>query len=108
MTLSYKLKALTEPCREVDAEIAKAFGQTAFVKSPYKSSCCECPHYTANINTVVELVERALPLGVWGAHRETFGYVSFVEAHGRNWVKRHKLPAVALLLALIEAKGIEQ
>lgn len=104
MTLQERLLDLTEPCREVDAEIANAFGKTAFVKSPYKSSCCECPHYTASLDAAIELVERELPIGDWGIHRDVVDYIAFVASRGQKWDARHTIPAVALLLALIEAK----
>lgn len=109
MTLRDKLKALTAPCREVDAEIAEAFKYTAFVKSPYKSSCCKCPRYTASLDATVELVEREAPGWWWLLERiggEHWAYaggdIGYSEAKGK-----HKLPAVALLLALLDARGIE-
>jgi hypothetical protein len=105
MTLQERLRDLTKPCREVDAEIAKAFGKTAFVKSPYKSSCCECPHYTSSLDATVELVEREMP-GNWDVIR-LHPYNTYSGAIQGKHHSEHTIPAVALLLALVDAKGVE-
>ena len=96
MTLRDKLKALTEPSREVDVEIAKSFDEVSL-------------YFTASLDATVELVEREMPGWWWALERvegEHWAYIggdtSCVEAR-----RKHKLPAVALLLALLEAKGIE-
>jgi hypothetical protein len=109
MTLQERLRDLTKPCREVDAEIAKAFGKTAFVKSPYKSSCCECPHYTDSLDATVDLIEREMPeaevcLNIYGM---AFAMVYNGGGPSKEVEHHHTIPAVALLLALLYAKGIE-
>jgi len=133
MTLRDKLAALTAPCREADAEIAVMLqvlpanlqhiddGLTVHPDTA-------CPHlieiqtaeggyvggfaaisFTASLDATVKLVERELP----GAY--TFLHNELGEGEdGPIWTGytfghdgRHTLPAVALLLALVDAKGIE-
>ena len=112
MTLRDKLKALTAPSREVDAEIAVMFGaRKEWVYDPTggKGRRNISPHYTASLDATVELVERELPGWWWalervGGEHWTYigGDISCVEAR-----RKHSLPAVALLLALVGAKEIE-
>lgn len=110
MTIYETLHALTAPCREVDVEIAKAFGLTAFVKSPYKSACCECPHYTASLDATVALVERELPdaecdLSLYKGSASASVYVG--GGQSQETMHHHTIPAVALLMALMDAKGFK-
>lgn len=112
MTLRNRLKALTAPCREVDAEIAVMFGVQVTVmplSGPHDAHGLPVPHYTASLDAAVDLVEREIPGWWWALERvggEHWAYIggdiSYVEAR-----RKHKLPAVALLLALLEAKGVE-
>jgi hypothetical protein len=101
MTLRDELAALTAPCREVDAEIAKAFGVPN-------------AHFTASLDDTAELVEREMfdaEVGLEGQWLGRPGWVGWInrsqpdpKVNGRG---KHNLPAVALLLALVDAKGIE-
>lgn len=110
MTLRNKLKALTAPCREVDAEIAKVFGvpETHFVGFTLPL------RYTASLDDTIELVEREMPGADWATHRGSGdadmgrkGYSALIhqESADKTW-HRHSLPAVPLLLALLDAKGM--
>lgn len=109
MTLRDKLKALTAPCREVDAEIAEALTGGACIWSRpicgyrFADGGAEVPHYTASLDAVVELVEREMSERHWSVGKAVEGYVACIPPAR----VLHKLPAVALLLALLEAKGIE-
>lgn len=117
MTLRDKLKALTGPCREVDAEIAVMF-------EPGKKWVCDpmdergprnfSPNYTASLDATVELVEREMPNlphliePEWSLQTAPGGYWACVgHEYSTESGALHKLPAVALLLALLEAKEIE-
>ena len=92
MPLRDKLAALTAPCREVDAEIADVFGAPN-------------AHFTASLDATVELVEREMP-ETWDVmYLRTFD--TYSATIKRAYDGEHKLPAVALMLALLEAKGIE-
>lgn len=92
MTLRDKLKALNEPSREVDVEIAKSFDEVSL-------------YFTASLDATVELVEREMP-GNWDVmYLRTFD--TYSATIKRDYDGEHKLPAVALLLALLDAKGIE-
>lgn len=95
MTLYTTLEALTEPSREVDAEISLAVSWVAA--------------YTSDLNAVIELIERELPGYGW---RLTDGFHEFVEgilfppdAFEPDIICKHKLPAVALLMAFFKARG---
>lgn len=102
MPLRDKLAALTAPSREVDAEIAKAF------KVPVTQLLCyppidATPKYTASLDAAVELVEREMGWD-WDIERyegEAVVTLDGIHQHG------HDLPAVAMLLALVNAKEIE-
>jgi hypothetical protein len=115
MTLRNKLQALTAPCREADAEIAEALtGKACIWSRPicgyrFADGGAEVPHYTATLDATVDLVEREMPGKNWSVVRfedsdtiTTIGDGDRVIADGK-----HTLPAVALLLALLEAKEIE-
>ena len=109
MTLRNRLKALTAPCREVDAEIAEALtGKACIWSRPicgyrFADGGAEVPHYTASLDAAVELVEREMGWD-WDIERyEDEAVVTLDGIHQRG----HTLPAVALLLALLDAKGIE-
>ena len=61
------------------------------------------PHYTASLDATVELVEREMGWD-WDIERyegEAVVTLDGIHQHG------HDLPAVAMLLALVNAKGIE-
>ena len=73
------------------------------------------PYYTASLDAAVELVEREMP--GWtidfykfnagpqkGTTRASMSALPIFKGYGEA---RHTLPAVALLLALLDAKGIE-
>ena len=115
MTLYDKLKALTAPCREADAEIAEALtGKACIWSRPicgyrFADGGAEVPHYTASLDAAVELVEREMPEAE--VTLEMYGATSAMVYNGGGPSKEiyhhHKLPAVALLLALVDAKEIE-
>lgn len=136
MTLRDKLAALTAPCRELDAEIAVMFRDCPKIGGDpdhwlmrnfppeawhsYGKGCVavgegkNCVNFTsakftASLDATVELVEREMPGWWWLVERiggkhwaYAGGDIGYSEANGK-----HKLPAVALLLALLDAKGIE-
>ena len=117
MTLRNKLQTLTGPCREVDAEIAVMFEPNKrWVYDPMDEHGPRnfSPYYTASLDATVELVERELPkLPEWielewtlqaapGGYWACAGHEYSTESGAL-----HKLPAVALLLALLDAKEIE-
>ncbi len=109
MTLRDKLKALTAPCREVDAEIAEALTGGACIWSRpicgyrFADGGAEVTHYTASLDATVELVEREIGWD-WDIERyEDDTTVTLDGIHQRH----HAIPAVAMLLALLDAKGIE-
>ena len=92
MPLRDKLAALTAPCREVDTEIADVFGAPN-------------AHFTASLDATVELVEREMPHSWDVMLLPTYGtYSARIQS---AYISEHKLPAVAMLLALVNAKGIE-
>ena len=120
MTLYDKLKALTAPCREADAEIAEALtGKACIWSRPicgyrFADGGAEVPHYTASLDAAVELVEREMPeaeVGLEGQWLGQPGWIGWINRSQRdpkaNGCGKHTLPAVALLLALVDAKGIE-
>lgn len=104
MTLRNELKALTAPCREVDAEIAKALKVPAIHLLCYPPIDA-IPRYTASLDAVVELVEREMS-GNWDVIR-LHPYNTYSGAIQGKHHSEHTIPAVALLLALVDAKGIE-
>ena len=134
MTLRDKMKALTAPCREVDAEIAVMFRDcpktrnnpdhwlmrnfppdawrplpgTALVAVGEGKSAVNftSDKYTASLDATVELVEREMPGVRCGWERIHSEYWAFV-GQGKE-AEAHTLPAVALLLALLDAKEIER
>ena len=134
MTLRDKLAALTTPCREVDARIRNIFvGDFAYCDAFYTcSNYPECsdgygcgvewgmsdertsypkdwrederlPHYTASLDATVELVEREMP-GNWDVIRLHI-YNTYSGAIQGKHHSEHTIPAVALLLALLDAKA---
>ncbi len=139
MTLYDKLKALTAPCREVDARIRNIFvGDFAYCDANTGHTCSnypKCsdgygcggewgmsdertsyprdwrdderlPYYTASLDAAVELVEREMPGNRYGWERIHTEYWAFVDP--RLGCQNAPLPAVALLLALLDAKEIER
>ena len=132
MTLRDKLQALTAPCREVDAEIAVMFrdcpkiggdpdhwlmrnfpptewrpygkGQVA-VGNGRNAVNFTSAKFTSSLDATVKLVERKMPGVRCGWERIHSEYWAFV-GQGQE-AEAHTLPAVALLLALLDAKGIE-
>ena len=119
MTLRYKLQALTAPCREVDAEIAKAFDfyeheigkrHVRLSDGTWRSETWRpVPKFTASLDAAVELVERELPeaevsLNIYGM---SFAMVYNGGGPSKEVEHHHTLPAVAVLLALLDAKEIE-
>jgi hypothetical protein len=139
MALREKLKALTAPSREVDAEIAVMFRDcpktrnnpdhwlmrnfppdawrplpgTALVAVGEGKSAVNftSDKYTASLDATVELVERELPKVIepeWSLETAPGGYwACFGHERCTQSGALHTLPAVALLLALLEAKEIE-
>ena len=107
MTLREKLKAMTAPCREADAEIAATFDPELCFIFDDEDEPNLAPHYTASLDATVELVEREMPLGDWRIRRAVGDYTSLIVDRGAQWRTRHALPAVALLLTLLEAKEME-
>jgi hypothetical protein len=130
MTLRNKLQALTAPSREVDAEIAVMFqvppvlmrhvdGLTVHPDGPHLievrtangsdlGGFAAIP-FTSSLDAAVELVERELPGKNWSVVRYENRTTIACLGEGDRVIAdgRHSLPAVALLLALLEAKGIE-
>lgn len=121
-TLRDKLKALTAHCREVDAEIEALFrGQNWTVWQHGRGTITDGRHvvcanaYTASLDATVDLVEREMPgrnSTIWMFHAGAAGRRTHVSLSGRPVIKgraeaSHNLPAVALLLALLEANEIE-
>lgn len=136
MTLRYKLQALTAPCREVDAEIAVMFRDCPKIGGdpdhwlmrnfppeawrPYGKGCVavgtgkDCVNFTsakftASLDATVELIERELPyaevcLNIYGM---AFAMVYNGGGPSKEVEHHHTIPAVALLLALLDTKGIE-
>ena len=112
MTIRDKLKALTAPCREVDAEIAEMFGTPVHPNdrsNPRDAWGDEVPHHTASLDATVELIERELPyaevcLNIYGM---AFAMVYNGGGPSKEVEHHHTIPAVALLLALLDTKGIE-
>lgn len=108
MTLRDKLAALTAPCREVDAEIAKVFNVpvTHLLSHPPIDAT---PHYTASLDATVELIEREMPyaevcLNIYGM---AFAMVYNGGGPSKEVEHHHAIPAVALLLALLDTKGVD-
>jgi hypothetical protein len=104
MTLRDKLKALTAPSREVDAEIAMMFNVpvTHLLSNPPIDAT---PHYTASLDDTVELVEREMP-GNWDVIRLHI-YNTYSGAIQGKHHSEHTIPAAALLLALLDAKRVD-
>ena len=112
MTLRDKLAALTAPCREVDAEIAEMFGVQVTVmplSGPHDAHGLPVPHYTASLDAAVELIERQMPGKNWSVVRYENRTTIACLGEGDRVIAdgRHTIPAVAMLLALVNAKGIE-
>ena len=138
MTLRDKLKALTAPCREVDAEIAVMFRDCPKVGGDpdhwlmrnfppeawrsYGKGCVavgtgkDCVNFTsskftASLDATVDLVERELTKVIepeWSLETAPGGYwACFGHERCTQSGALHKLPAVALLLALLDAKSID-
>ena len=140
MTLQERLRALTAPCREVDARFYisrnpeqpfmvhpgsvrykkpaeyEPLGQvdfTGFNATGWETiaDTVGAPHYTASLDAAVELVERELPSlyePEWSLENTDYGYWACVgNEYSTVSGQAHSIPAVALLLALIESKGLE-
>jgi uncharacterized membrane protein len=121
MTLRDKLAALTAPCAFTDELVAYAAGWTLeedeqrrawWVPPGEDVSEDECklwpPAYTASLDAAIELVEREMPGAFWAVNMmdaDTRWYIA--EVGDRVAKSEHTLPAVALLLALLEAKEVE-
>jgi hypothetical protein len=122
MTLQERLRDLTAPCRDADAEIfnkmflhtgahaVRVGGEWLVDTQGTEHGIC-IPHYTASLDAAIELVERELPSLLepeWSLENTDYGYWACVgNEYSTVSGQAHTLPAVALLLALIEAKGIE-
>lgn len=119
MTTRDKLKALTAPCRGVDWEIARAFDfydretskrQVRLPDGTWRGETWKLvPHFTASLDAVVELIEREMPeaevlLNIYGM---AFAMVYNGGGPSKEVEHNHTLPAVALLMALLDAKEIE-
>lgn len=129
------LQTLTGPNREVDALIAMLFEPESedgtYFRAPFISEISDkdcvdgqywkcaisgrslrtAPEYTANLNTVIELIKREMPGYGW---RMTGGFHVFTEGilfppgdFEPDIIGKHDLPAVALLMALMAAKGFK-
>lgn len=133
MTLYETLKTLTEPSREVDARISCALtgenewpilskdkqpapmNKDGLIVGPTKSGTIghiSAPPITKDLNAVIELIEREMPGYGW---RMTGGFHVFTEGilfppgdFEPDIIGKHALPAVALLMALMDAKGFKQ
>lgn len=122
MTLRDKLAALTAPCPSTDELVAYEAGWTleedegrrAWWVPPGKDvSEDDCklwpPAYTSSLDATVELVERELTKVVepeWSLTTAPGGYWACVgHEYSTQSGARHTLPAVAMLLALLDAKG---
>ena len=112
MTTRNKLKALTAPCRGVDAEIAATFDPDLCFIFDDEDEPNLAPHYTASLDATVELVEREMPewnMTVWKFNAgpesgRTHVRLSKLPIFDGFSDAEHTLPAVALLLALLDAK----
>lgn len=142
MTLRDKLRALTAPCREVDARLhiqlnptmpfmvdpgsvrhkrpaeCKPVGEVGFSgfdENGWRAiaDTIEAPRYTASLDATVELLEREIPgwnITVWKYNVGPESGITHVRLSKLPFFiglseATHKLPAVALLLALLDAKG---
>jgi len=119
MTIRDKLKALTAPCREADAEIAVMFGWAKDKPcDQWKNSLAiwsyggkwyrDPPRFTASLDATVALVEREMPGKRWSVvcygNNDTTATIG--DSADDAWAE-HTFPAVALQLALLDAKEIE-
>jgi len=120
MTIRDKLKALTAPCREADAEIAVMFGWAKDKPcDQWKDSLAiwsyggkwyrDPPRFTASLDATVALVEREMPGKNWSVVRYENRTTIACLGEGDRVIAdgRHTFPAVALQLALLDAKEIE-
>lgn len=146
MTLRNKLRTLTAPSRDVDAEIAVMFGWQK-IDLPFTNingatevtimwlppDCddedrgeterairIDCalkgysnwghhPRFTKSLDAIVDLVEREMPGCFWAVNamdRQNNRYIAEVGDKLDDAGAEHSLRAVALLLALLEAKEI--
>lgn len=134
MTLYETLQALTGPNREVDARIAMLFepeGEDGtYFRAPFISEirdkdCVDgqywkcaisgrslrtAPKYTADLNAVIDLVEREIPRACTFLDNEdeTWDGEPIWNATTHTHKASHTIPAVALLMALMDAKGFKQ
>ena len=94
-----RLKEAPGPSRELDAEIADLFGVAVYLMPTEFDTTA--PAYTSDLNVVIALIEEKLPGTYWElAPASSSGdYVARVDGS----IARAGHPAVALLLALLEA-----
>jgi hypothetical protein len=110
-SLLSRLEALTEPSREIDDEIAAAFGWTLIDddecswRSP-AGKIQQSPCYTKSLDAALTLLgERPCVLKIMNANGKSEARVG--GAPGEGFVitgGEHTLPSVALLIAIMKAK----
>lgn len=101
MTLYTTLEALTEPSREVDAEIYALTPSGSQLTQHKRAEIA--PAYTSDLNAVIELIEREVG-PVWDMLRDEDGCWGALWSPS-DYRARHTLPAVALLMAFFKARG---
>lgn len=117
-TLREKLQALSEPSREVDAELFLILTPPSdgawrvqrpgwLTNDDREGSAQWCPHFTASIDAALALVERMLPGWQWLVGRneiEPKGTCYLLHARKHSYGSA-PTPALAILLALLDAIG---
>ena len=116
-SLLSRLQALTEPSREIDAEIALANGwyigkttNDGVWFNPDGQIHDEPPHYTKSIDAVVILVPPELTWSCgfddpfYQAAPEPFARVANRKFVPQAWYGKAATPAIALLIAITKAK----
>ena len=89
-----------------------------FLEDEIKEDCAvkgwsllgSCPAYTSDLNAVIDLVEREIPRACTFLDNEdeTWGGEPIWNATTHTHKASHTIPAVALLMALMDAKGFKQ
>lgn len=109
--LIQRLQALTEPSRDVDLDVWEAVnGLMAGCLDIFDHMGGDVPTYTSSIDAVIDLIEREMPGKFWAVSAtpaddgECIGEVG--DRH-EDAAAMHPLPAVALLIAFLSARGGE-